>query len=63
MEYTEGVKRLESAAIEIAGDIGFLLSGAATGGGRTALPATWARRGSTDWDQSAGWTIARMSTF
>lgn len=33
MEYTEGVKRLESAAIEIAGDIGFLLSGAATGGG------------------------------
>jgi glutamate carboxypeptidase len=33
MEYTDGVKRLESAAIEIAGEIGFPLEGAATGGG------------------------------
>jgi glutamate carboxypeptidase len=33
MEYTDGVKRLESAAIAIASKLGFPLRGAATGGG------------------------------
>jgi glutamate carboxypeptidase len=33
MEYTDGVRRLEAAAVEIAGDIGFTVSGASTGGG------------------------------
>jgi glutamate carboxypeptidase len=33
MEYTEGVRRLEAAAVEIAAEIGFPLCGAATGGG------------------------------
>jgi len=33
MEYTQGTQRLESAAIEIAHDLGFSLKGAATGGG------------------------------
>lgn len=33
MERTDGVERLEAAAIDIAGEIGFSLSGARTGGG------------------------------
>lgn len=33
MEYSPGTRRLESAAIEIAGELGFPLKGAATGGG------------------------------
>ncbi len=33
MEYTDGTKRLEAAAIEIAAELGFPLKGAATGGG------------------------------
>ncbi|MEZ4529797.1 MAG: M20 family metallopeptidase [Thermomicrobiales bacterium] len=33
MEYTQGTSRLETAAIGIANDLGFSLSGAATGGG------------------------------
>lgn len=33
MEYTDGTNRLEAAAIEIAGELGFPLSGASTGGG------------------------------
>jgi glutamate carboxypeptidase len=33
MEYSEGTKRLEGAAIEIAEELGFPLEGAATGGG------------------------------
>ncbi|MCA9860751.1 MAG: M20/M25/M40 family metallo-hydrolase, partial [Thermomicrobiales bacterium] len=33
MEYTAGTQRLESAAIEIAEELGFSLEGAATGGG------------------------------
>jgi glutamate carboxypeptidase len=33
MEYTEGTRRLESASIEIAEELGFQLKGASTGGG------------------------------
>lgn len=33
MEYTAGTKRLEAASIEIAGELGFALKGASTGGG------------------------------
>lgn len=33
MEYTDGTRRLEAAAIDIARDLGFELEGAATGGG------------------------------
>ena len=33
MEYTEGTRRLETASLEIAEELGFSLNGASTGGG------------------------------
>ncbi len=42
MEYTEGTKRLEAASIEIAGELGFSLKGASTGGGSDVSFACYA---------------------